>query len=162
MNAELRTRMEALEAERMRPEVVDLRVEPVWADDFRALLLILARLRERPGPPDPVAFLETLRFGPGDPTCLIPAVLRESPRRTLCGVDLFATTGWSIRGRYTSPAWVCAPCSGCVRQARRDFPGLPVVGVLPLSEPAAQALGVQALDRPGLPDPAPQDAEETL
>ncbi|MFI6883400.1 hypothetical protein [Streptosporangium canum] len=53
VNAELQTRMEALEAERMRPEVVDLRMEPVWADDFRALLLILARLLDRPGPPDP-------------------------------------------------------------------------------------------------------------
>lgn len=53
MNAELRTRMEALEAERMRPEQPDPRMEPAWADDFRALLLVLDRLLSRPGPPDP-------------------------------------------------------------------------------------------------------------
>ncbi|WP_433364212.1 hypothetical protein [Streptosporangium sp. CA-115845] len=53
MNAELAERLAALEAERMRPERPDPRTEPVWADDFRALLIILARLLVKPGPPDP-------------------------------------------------------------------------------------------------------------
>ncbi|MEV8638960.1 hypothetical protein AB0395_45630 [Streptosporangium sp. NPDC051023] len=51
---ELAERLAALEAERMRPEQPDPRTEPVWADDFRCLLLILRRLLDRPGPPDPV------------------------------------------------------------------------------------------------------------
>lgn len=53
MNAELAERLAALEAERMRPEQLDPRTEPVWADDFRALVIILARLLAKPGPPDP-------------------------------------------------------------------------------------------------------------
>lgn len=160
VNAELQTRMEALEAERMRPERQDLRTEPTWADDFRVLLLILARLLERPGPPDPApAFLETLRFGSASPTCLIEAAVKENPQWTLCGINLFAdsTRGWSIRGRYTSPAWTCAPCPGCVEAARTGFAGLPVVGVLPLSGPFAEALGVKALDRPQLVDSAVEE-----
>ena len=52
MNAELAERLAALEAERMRPEQPDPRTEPAWADDFRALLLVLDRLLSRPGPPD--------------------------------------------------------------------------------------------------------------
>lgn len=52
MNAELVARLEALEAERMRPEQPDPSTEPAWADDLRCLLLILARLLDRPGPPD--------------------------------------------------------------------------------------------------------------
>ncbi|MEV4246998.1 hypothetical protein AB0J63_26740 [Streptosporangium canum] len=153
---ELRDRTRRLEAERLRPERL---LPPQQVSDLREVIDILARLLEKPGLPDPapVAFLETLRFGPGDPTCLIPAAERTNPPRTLCGVDLFTTSGWSIRGRYAGPGWTCAPCAGCVQQARRDFPGLPVVGLLALSEPFAEALGVKALDRPHLVDAAVEE-----
>ncbi|MER6830817.1 hypothetical protein ABT352_32825 [Streptosporangium sp. NPDC000563] len=91
------------------------------------------------------AYLRVLRFGPNDATCLVAG---EQVSNTLCGIDLFApdTPTWAIGGQHTNPEWTYTPCPGCVEAARTSYPGQPIVGVLPVSEPVAAELGVQALN----------------
>jgi hypothetical protein len=103
-----------------------------------------------------ITYLETLQFVNGGlfdgrPTDylvhLVRGTSRGTPGPTLCGIDRFApdVPGWSVGGGICGPGMEHAPCGGCADVARRDFAGLPVVGMRPLSEPMAAALGVEVM-----------------
>lgn len=101
---------------------------------------------------DAVLYLRTLQFTWGglfaepadDFTHLVRGTRTGTPGPTLCGIDRFApdTPGWSLGGGVTGPGITHTPCDGCVDVARRDFAGLPVVGMEPLAKPIAEALAV--------------------
>lgn len=78
---------------------------------------------------------------------LVRGTRRGTPGPTLCGVDRFAedSPGFSVGGGVT-PHGVVAfdACPGCVETAKREFPGLPVVGMRSMSTRLAEALGVAA------------------
>lgn len=62
---------------------------------------------------------------------LVRATSRGTPGPTLCGIDRFAegSAGWSVGGGITGPGIVHTPCDGCVAEARKAYPGLPVTGI---------------------------------
>lgn len=51
--------------------------------------------------------------------------------------------GWSVGGGVSGPGIRMAPCPGCVKAARSDFPGLPVAGMREASDPIAAAIGTE-------------------
>jgi hypothetical protein len=80
---------------------------------------------------------------------LIRSTNRGTPGPTLCGIDRFAkdSAGWSVGGGLTGGSIKHEACDGCVRAARAEFPGLPVVGSVGAFEMRAALAYAEAVDR---------------
>lgn len=134
---------------------------------FTAAAMGIARvvLRQAPPPPakapesveHPTTHLATLQFANGGlvgavPTDYLVHLIRGvagggTPGPTLCGIDRFADNapGWSVGGGVYGPGMTHTACPGCVAAAKRDFPGLPVVGLSVLSSAIVAAIRAEAV-----------------
>lgn len=97
-------------------------------------------------------YLSTLQFSwgglfdsrPADGKAhLVRGAKRGTPGPTLCGIDRFAKDGpgWSVGGGVSGPGITHTPCEGCVAEARKTYPGLPITGLA--SDVIAEQLGAR-------------------
>lgn len=73
-----------------------------------------------------------------------PGRMGGTPGPTLCDIDRFSpgTQGWSVGGGVIDRNMQFHACYLCGQKARRDFPGLPISGSLPLAKAFAAGAGV--------------------